>query len=179
MMDISNTKEVSTLGDEIKAMSQINETLEGLEEDEKRRVLSWALDKHGDGTIGTAVSTSAPAKTSTYAGSAPGKTTDKEFERISDLIDAASPQSQVDYVLVATYWFQVIESEESVTGMQVNAALKDLGHGASNITDAYSSLKTRKHARQIQKSGSTRQARKRYRLTEEGLRAVRRMLSGE
>jgi hypothetical protein len=170
------------LGTEIEAMGQIDTALEGLQADEKRRVLSWALDKHGDEVITATTRPAAASPAQTPAANAtgtPADSTPKQFERISDLVDAASPNTTVDYVLVASYWFQVIEGEESITGMQVNAALKDLGHGASNITDSYSGLMTRKHARQIQKSGTSRQARKRYRLTEEGIRAVQRMLSGE
>jgi hypothetical protein len=166
------------LTNEIEAMGQIDQALDALETDEKRRVLSWAVDKHGERAI-TAASVAAPARTTPTITAPASDGSDRQFERISDLVDAASPTTTVDYVLVASYWFQVIEGEESFTGMQVNAALKDLGHGASNITDSFSGLMMRKHARQIQKSGTSRQARKRYRLTEEGTRAVTRMLSGD
>ena len=103
------------------------------------------------------------------------------FDRISDLMDAANPASGVDYVLLGSYWFQVVQEAESFTGHQVNSALKDLGHGSSNITTAYNNLKSRKPplARQIQKSGTSKQARKQYRLTAEGIKVVDRMLAGK
>jgi hypothetical protein len=105
--------------------------------------------------------------------------TARTFERISDLVDAANPSSGLDYVLLGSYWFQEVQGGESFTGQQVNSALKDLGHGSANITTSYNSLKSRKPplARQIQKSGTSKQARKQYRLTTEGIRAVERMLS--
>jgi DNA-binding PadR family transcriptional regulator len=50
----------------------------------------------------------------------------------------------------------------------------------SNITTALSSLIERKPQLVIQtrKSGNSKQARKRYRLTDAGIRAVERMISG-
>ena len=82
---------------------------------------------------------------------------------------------------MASYWFQVIKGQENFTSQEVNSELKDLGHGSKNITDSYTSLMDRKPpaVRQVQKAGSTRQARKRYRLTEVGIRSAERMLRGE
>jgi hypothetical protein len=184
MMLVSNNKGVKTMGDEIKALGQINDALNGLEIDEARRVLSWAVDKYDPtGQLKQQVQSNSKAG----GGSGPehngakADPPDGQYERISDLVDAASPLTIVDYVLVASYWFQVIGGKESVAAQEVNSALKDLGHGSSNITDSFTSLIGRKpaHVRQIQKAGSTRQARKRYRITEAGLKAVARMLSGE
>ena len=52
--------------------------------------------------------------------------------------------------------------------------LKDLGHRASNITDALSSAMKEKPALiiQVKKSGSARQARKLYKLTDAGVKWV-------
>jgi hypothetical protein len=172
------------MGDEIKALGQIDAALKELEADEARRVLSWAVDKYDPtGELKQRV------QSNSKAGEADGSehkdpksdSDNGEYERISDLVDAASPQTIVDYVLVASYWFQVLGGKESVAAQEVNSALKDLGHGSSNITDSFTSLMERKppHVRQVQKTGSTRQARKRYRITEEGLKAIARMLAGE
>jgi DNA-binding PadR family transcriptional regulator len=58
--------------------------------------------------------------------------------------------------------------------------MKHLGHGVKNITSALSSLMNEKPQRvvQLKKSGSTKQARKQYKVTEAGKNAVRRMLEG-
>jgi hypothetical protein len=175
------------MGDEIKALGQIDTALKALEADEARRVLSWAVDKYdptgqlkqqvqSNGNAGGGSGVRGAENSDPKPGSDGG-----EYERISDLVDAAAPQTIVDYVLVASYWFQVLGGKESVAAQEVNSALKDLGHGSSNITDSFTSLMERKppHVRQVQKTGSTRQARKRYRITEEGLKAIARMLSGE
>jgi len=58
--------------------------------------------------------------------------------------------------------------------------LRHLGYAAGNITSALAQLIGGKPQLAIQthKSGSSKQARKRYRLTNEGLRAVERLLEG-
>lgn len=159
---------------EIEAMAAIDQALKELDEEERHRVLRWALDKFGGGQIGSDTSGKEDRRASDDHGARVST-----FERIVDLVDAASPATTVDHVLVASYWFQIIRGQESFGSQEVNSALKDLGHGAKNITDAYDSLMTRKPpaVRQMQKSGSSKQARKRYRLTEAGIRTVERMLN--
>jgi hypothetical protein len=159
---------------EIEAMSAIDKALAAMEPEAAQRVLRWAADKFGGGTIkvGAAGAFRRPAE---------GEQDAVEYQRISDLMDRAHPHSLVDHVLVASYWFQVVQGQENFTGQEVNDELKDLGHPSKNITDAYNSLMNRRPpaARQVQKTGSTKQARKRYRLTEVGVREVDRMIRGE
>lgn len=167
------------MADEIQAMGAIDKAMQGLDSETNKRVLRWAVDKFGGGTVDIEPELKIRADTGDTGTAKRNGTGD--YERISDLMDAASPRTGVDHVLVASYWFQAIKGQESFTSQEVNAELKDLGHGSKNITDSFSSLIERKPpaARQVQKSGSTRQARKRYRLTEVGVRAVDRMLRGE
>jgi hypothetical protein len=167
---------------EIAAMGAVHEALEPLDEDERKRVLRWAVDKYGGGDVRVNAS-SGGAGSSDRRSQRGGGAKDLaagEFERIADLVDAAGPDTIADHVLVGTYWFQVVKGNEDVTGMQVNNELKNLGRPASNITDSYSTLIERKPAlaRQVRKSGTTRQARKKYRLTHEGIRRVEQMIAG-
>ena len=158
---------------EIDAMKAIDTAMGSLDPNEAKRVLRWAVDKFGQSEVGVDLGRGAR--------SAVGHGPSPDFERISDLMDAALPDSVVEHVLLASYWFQVIQGRENFTGQEINSELKDLGHPASNITDSYNSLIKRKPpaVRQVQKTGSTKQARKLYRLTNEGVRAVERMLRGE
>lgn len=162
---------------EIEAMGSIDKALGALEPDEQKRVLRWAVDKFAAGEVKLASGRSA-------AGSGNGDEEtggSGEYARISDLMDAASPTTTADHVLVASYWFQVVQGQEDFTSQAVNGELKDLGQESKNITDSFNTLMKRKPpaVRQVQKTGSTRQARKKYRLTEPGIRAVQRMLRGE
>jgi hypothetical protein len=166
---------------EIEAMSGIDQALGALEPDEQKRVLRWAIDKFGGGEVKLGMTAAGRSSIGTVDGSGTGTGNGSgEYARIADLMDAASPATVVDHVLVASYWFQVVKGQENFTGQEVNSELKDLGHGASNITDSYNSLIKRRPpaVRQVQKSGTTKQARKRYRLTEVGVRTVDRMISG-
>lgn len=166
---------------EIEAMGAIDKAMRGLQADEQKRVLRWAIDKFGGGEVALpGEGRGGHGASSSGTGSEDGRVP-AAYERISDLMDDAHPTTTVDHVLVASYWFQVVRGQENFTGQAVNSELKDLGQGSKNITDAYTSLMQRRPpaVRQVQKSGSTRQARKRYRLTEVGIRSVERMIRGE
>ena len=162
------------MGDEIGAMGKINDAMTELEQDEVKRVLRWAVDKFGPGEVG--LDGAHRSGQVSHAGSETG-----QFERISDLMDAAQPRAVVEWVLVASYWFQVVQGQENFGAQEVNSQLKDLGHQSKNITDSFDSLIGRRPPaiRQVQKTGSSKQARKRYRLTNEGIRTVERMIRGE
>ncbi len=162
---------------EIEAMGSIDKALTALEPEEQKRVLRWAVDKFaagaskvGDGASGSVTNNATE-----------GNEGSGEYSRISDLMDAAVPTTTADHVLVASYWFQIVQGQEDFTSQAVNGELKDLGQESKNITDSFNTLMKRKPpaVRQVQKTGSTRQARKKYRLTETGIRTVQRMLRGE
>jgi hypothetical protein len=163
---------------EIEAMGQIQKAFDGLEPDEVQRVVVWAVD-YARTKLGADVA--GPVNgggISSDIGAGRLRQT-QQFERVGDLIDRAEPTTGAEYALVATYWFQELQGAENVTGQQVNDELKDLGHGIANITEAFSTLQERRPAlaRQVEKSGSSRQARKRYRLTQAGIDRVHRMLA--
>lgn len=166
---------------EIEAIGAIDKAMGGLEADEQKRVLRWAVDKFGGGEVALLGESGTGRGGEGWVAGPEGGTAGTEYTRITDLMDAARPTTVVEHVLVASYWFQAVKGQENFTGQEVNSELKDLGHGSKNITDSYDSLIKRKPpaVRQVQKSGNTRQARKRYRLTEVGVRTVERMIRGE
>jgi hypothetical protein len=75
---------------------------------------------------------------------------------------------------------QILECKIVVdfASQEINAALKNLGHPIGNITSAFDNLKARKPApvMQLKKSGTSKQARKTYRLTLAGKSAVEAMV---
>lgn len=157
---------------EVEAITAVDRALSELDEDVAVRVLRWATDKYGQ---------QMPEEPPVEATSAAPVEPIERFEEIADLMAAAGPRNGVERVLVAAYWFQVINEHPSVTGQQVNDALKNLGHAMSNITDAFSSLIRRKPqlAMQVEKTGSSRQARKKYKLTIAGINEVKKLLAPE
>ena len=104
----------------------------------------------------------------------------EDYGSFAEFYESADPQSNAVRVLVASYWLQEHEENDSFVSFDVNKALKDLGHGVSNITAAFSALKQQKPALvlQVKKAGKSRQARKTYKLTKAGLEVVKEMLGG-
>jgi hypothetical protein len=167
---------------EIDAMGSIAAALEGLDDDATTRVLRWAAQRFA-GEKGEELL----SETTAGGGRTDGhksRVVNHEpaaFDAFVDLFDAANPKTETERALVGGYWFQVIGGAADFPSQDINTALKDLGHGVSNITVAFSKLQTRKPAlvRQVTKSGKSQQARKKYKLTQAGITAVQKMLSGE
>ena len=157
---------------EIEAMSNISKALDGLEQDAVRRVLKWAIERYQPRP--TAATGPAEAAMLTADAAAPART----FLNLSELFDAANAEAGLDKVLVVAYWFQVLQGDEEWDSQAINNELKHLGHPSTNITRDLDNLgaRTPKMAMQVRKQGSTKQARKLYKLTREGVRAVEAML---
>jgi hypothetical protein len=156
---------------ELGAMQAISRALAPLDESERGRVLTWAASRFGV-TLSRHGGAKASDQVDEDAGDSP------EYPEFVDLYDAANPRTDVERAAVAAYWFQVVQGAPSFQSQGLNDALKNLGYPIKNITDALSSLQSRRPAqvRQVTKSGSTRQARKTYKLTTAGENAVRTML---
>jgi hypothetical protein len=162
---------------ELAAMSLINQALGDLEPEAVARVLRWARDRFAP----TLASVEQEGETEERRGAGHRTGEAQGLEEIADLIDATSPKTGAERALVTAYWFQVEQGNANVTGQQVNDELKNLGIGITNVTMAFDDLMKRKPAlaMQVQKSGKSRQARKKYKLTGAGIRHVERMLRGE
>lgn len=104
----------------------------------------------------------------------------KQFSNAAELFDAIDPKREYEKAITIGYWLQILKSQDGFAGMDVNRELKHMGHGISNITDAFDRAKEKKPALvvQTQKSGSSKQARKLYKLTHAGVRWVESRLNG-
>jgi hypothetical protein len=161
---------------ELKAMGAIASALDGLEDNVKDRVLRWARDRYGV-SLKAQSPAPTPASVSYNTTSASSRET---FNSVASLVDAANPAADSDKLLVVAYWFQVIRGESELDSQSLNSELKNLGYPIGNITRAVSNLAstTPRLVMQIKKSGTTRQARKKFRLTVEGIRRVETMTGG-
>lgn len=158
---------------EISAMTSIVEALDGLEDGEARqRVLRWAMSRYG---LGASVA-AAPGRVAALA----SEEVVAKAQDFAALFDAADPQTDEEKALAAGYWFQVKQGCTDLEAKTLNDALKDLGHGITNITVALGRLEKRRISlvRQTKKSGKSKQARKKYRVTTAGKRAAENMLAG-
>lgn len=152
---------------ELKAMAAITNALAGLAPDVVKRVLDWATNR-----FSPLLSRENPAS-SNSAGIA-----DRQYDDFPALFDAADPQTATDKALVAGYWFQVVQSQEEFDSFALNKELKNLGYPSSNITRDFDALMSRtpRLAIQTRKMGTSKQARKQFKLTREGIRYVQDML---
>lgn len=174
------------MGDpEIDAMSAVATALGDLEEDQQSRVLRWAAERYGV-ALGKGSSRGDDVRGGGEAGSdVTDEVTedeitaeDPDFKDFGDLFAAADPKSNDDKALVAAYWRQVHEGDEKWQSTSLQKDLRNLGHAIPNITDALTSNIRKRPQRviQLQKAGSSRQARKTYKVTREGLVYVQGML---
>jgi hypothetical protein len=171
---------------EIAAMTSVSDAFEALDLDARRRVLRWAADKYGvewqeeqraatpDGAANLTNENGSDKAAARESGQA------ATYEHFADLYDAAGPTSSADKALVGAYWAQVLQGNSQWASQSVNTELKNLGHGLKRINDALASNIAAKPALvlQVRKSSNSAQARKTYKLTNEGIKAVERMVSG-
>ena len=171
-----------TQGDPDQEMKAIQGTValfEPLNQDARSRVLRYVADRYG-------VMTSQQSSKQKVVGEDLKEGSSSELDQatftdIADLYDRASPSSGVMRALVGAYWFQVCQKSNDFDAQSVNGELKHLGHPSTNITRDFDNLMalTPKLVLQVRKEGKTRQARKLYRLTTEGIKRVRAMLAGQ
>lgn len=171
--------------DEFVAMRAVFSALKGLPDDEARtRVLNYAASRLSLSMGSSWGSAQAAATESVGNGETEIQTavtpTPNTFTTFAELFDATHPQSNADKALVAGYWLQVCQGAESFSGLAVNTELKHLGEAVSNVTTAIDGLKNQKPALalQLKKSGKSQQARKSYKITVAGVKAVEAMIHG-
>lgn len=171
-----------TMSKELAAMVQVEQALQGLTEDERGRVLSWAGSRFAV----------AIAAAKGVAANGSGSVDDDEEEgdavsvgatggsSLAEFYDLASPTSDGERALVVGYWFQVKQGATELEAQKLNSELKHLGHGIGNVTRALEWLKAQKPALMIQKrkEGTTKQARKKFVVTNEGKKYVEKMTAG-
>jgi len=163
---------------EIDAMRDVAGALEKLDPGSRDRVLDWALKFYRSQGGGVAPSIS----TGRSQASRPA---DDRSERdipddVAELFARASPGTEAEKALVVGYWFLRKEGIEEFDSFRLNSELTHLGHRVLNITRALGTLMAQKPALVVQtrKEGKTKQARKKFRLTVEGIRRVERMMAG-
>ncbi|MBI5455221.1 MAG: hypothetical protein HY956_11370 [Deltaproteobacteria bacterium] len=157
---------------EIKAMSDVNEAIKELQDDAKTRVIQWILNKYSL-NLGAVVNKGARPNAEN------SRDIDiKSFDSVANIFEKATPQNAPDKVLIVAAFLQEKFDKSELTGGEIHKELRHLGHGLSNITDTISQLEAKKPKLMIQtkKEGKSKQAKKKYKVTAEGLKAARQML---
>ncbi|RSM61590.1 hypothetical protein DMB66_24525 [Actinoplanes sp. ATCC 53533] len=166
-------------------MTAVATALGDLDEDVQGRVLRWAAERF-EVKLHTGVRVLDGRDAGVENGSSDGVTEAEIAEEapayghFAELFAKAQPKTDPDKALVAAYWVQVHEGNASWQSQTLNTQLKNLGHAVGNITEAMTSNIRKKPQRiiQLQKSGNSRQGRKTYKVTHEGMVYVQGMLGG-
>ncbi len=164
---------------EIEAMATVADALLDLDEGARERVLKWAAARYAVKIKVTGPGAGEETPENLEGAGGADEDSDASYEHFAELFDAASPKTNEDKALVAGYWIQVLEGNEQWSSSSLNSQLKNLGHAIPNITMALSANMNKQPKRviQLKKSGSSRQARKTYKVTTEGIKVVSQMLT--
>lgn len=165
---------------EIEAMSAVASALTDLSPEERHCVLRWACDRYEVG-IENRLQRSVRRDADPESGEVNDEKVAAEaprFEHLAELFAAAQPDSDADKALVAGYFLQTIKSQEKWKAADAQKELKDMGHALSNIAKSLTVNINKRPQRviQLQKAGSSQQARKTYKVTHEGVVYVQGML---
>jgi hypothetical protein len=164
--------------EEFAAMETIYKVLDPLSDEARSRVLAYILDRleitSGTGRTKADVAHEDEAQLVQEQAQAP------KYGSFAELFDASAPSGSSDKALVAGYWLQVCGGADSFDGLSANRELKNLGHGLGNVTNAIEALRKQQPALALQlaKAGKSQQARKTYKLTVAGIKAVEAMIGG-
>ncbi|WP_336708856.1 hypothetical protein [Oerskovia sp. USHLN155] len=179
---------------ELEAMRMIATALEPLDGQARQRTLAWAYGRFADGMtiassfqgrgeppvqVDAAVGEQVPVSQAS-AKPLPDESNDGPWDHFAELYDAAGPSTDGERLLVAAYWVQVVQGGDNFSSFALNSVLKDLGHAVGHISERTAQLVKQKPALilQLRKSGSTRQARKTFKLSRAGSDRVRSMIGG-
>ncbi len=168
------------LDPELAAIHTVFGALNPLEPDSRQRVVSYVVARLDISPVLSDRVNAAPVADRVNE-QLPDLGCRESFETLAELFDAAGkPEKHPIKALVVGYWLQVCQGADSFHSLSVNKALKDLGYGIPNITQAMNGLKDRNPAfvNQLTKSGKSKQARKTYKVTKAGIEALEEMIDG-
>ncbi|MFT3970157.1 MAG: hypothetical protein QM695_07735 [Micropruina sp.] len=174
---------------EIEAMGKVSKALGGLDDEARGRVVRWAAERYGI-TLGATLRKQTGGGA---GGNSGGGVLEEDADELEEHADAENPtwnhfaelyhasgaSTHPEGMLVAAYWVQILRSQESFGSLELNKLLKDLGHGVTGTAKVMTTLIAKKPALilQLKKSGKSQQARKTYKLTDAGKKAVEQMIA--
>lgn len=159
--------------DDVKALEAVLKALEGLDPPVQERVLRWAFEKLEFKPV-----TNTAAALGLRPGAAPKGTELASFESLAEALGAAHARTDAQRILVAAAYLTKKNGKAELTAAEINAELKNLGHPVNSISKTIDTLKEKRPQLMLQtkKSGTSRQARKNYKVTAAGFAAAERLL---
>lgn len=103
----------------------------------------------------------------------------EDFSSSADLFKVAKPKRAHEKALVIAAFLTVKQGIKELKSSDIQKGLREVDKGLQNITNVITRLQTNKPKLMVQtrKAGDTQQARKRFKVTQEGLDLVETMLN--
>lgn len=169
---------------ELEALNKINEAIKDLQVDERVRVVAWLINKYSIHS-GHPVNIPVTPKNLSDGGDFEeeiNEGNDPEivsFGSAAELLAKCNTKTSAEKVLVVAAYLQAKNPKQDLTGYEINHTLKNIGHKVSSVNIFAGLLMAKKPQLMIQtkKHGTSQQARKNYRVTDEGMKEVERLLN--
>ena len=160
---------------ELRAMITVYEALKDLDDEAKARVIEWVTGKLDLVYAKTLL----PVSDVGPQGMKYEEMGLLDFASVAEAFAVADPKDTAHKALVVAAYLQASKGGGDVSGREINKELTQIGHGVRNITRAVEPLIKKKPQFLIQtrKEGVTRQAQKKYRVTNEGFTFVKRLIN--
>lgn len=160
---------------ELRAMITVYEALKDLDDEAKIRVIEWVSGRFE-------LEDSERLHPEEDQGPEETRFEEKglmDFGSVADAFAKANPKNTADKALVVAAYLQASKGGADISGREINKELTQIGHGVHNITRAVEPLIKNKPQFLIQtrKEGKTKQAQKKYRVTNEGFTFVKRLIN--
>lgn len=171
MSDISEAKEL---------LDEINTAISSYDPVLKEKARDILLERvFGPAQAPPSVASSAPRPRGRPRGES-GSGGREDAGDLASLLTRWSPTTMSDKALLGAYYLTRARGEDTVTSQAINSELKRNGLAISNITRAIEANMRPDRPLMVQekKMGSTKQARKQYRITPAGVETVERKLQG-
>lgn len=97
----------------------------------------------------------------------------KRYKTIENLFLAANVTTVSSRILLAAAYLQEKKGMEELSSYDINSRLKKLGYGVPNITNSINTLLNKNLMKQTRKQGDSKQAKRKFVVTSEGLLLAR------
>lgn len=187
---------------EIIAMSETFEALKHLSTEQIRRIIHWIKDRFGlvegkapaEPTV--TISEPVPARKEEVIAEAvpepivkeeppapkpPHKKDLIDYDTVLDLFAEANVKKVSDKILLMAAYLQERLNFKEISSYDINFRLKRIGHGVQNISSSINGILKRKQREapmmmELKKEGASKQARRKFKVTDEGLKKARSFL---
>jgi len=172
---------------ELNAMSYVYESLKSLDRKQMKRIIHWAEDRFGLTPAQMSVElTQQPQQVQTQitvseaaAGAEPvvkeEKNDIKHYDTALDLFSESNVQKVTSKILLMAAYLQERFNFKEISSYDINFRLKRIGHGVPNISSLLNGILRKKPPLllQLETEGRTKQARRKFMVTNEGLKVAR------